>query len=145
MVSKTSLKTLLHNFLNRLFLERSYFLRKSLMSVVIEKIGFASREEAIKLAKSEGFFFRDGAMETGDIEDIHWHKTGLHIYVLSGLFETFDAARDEVLIARGGDLIKIPKNTLHAARCPIPATYLVGFESENAAKGFQPELPEDLP
>ena len=45
------------------------------MSVVIEKIGFASREEAIKLAKSEGFFFRDGAMETGDIEDIHWHKT----------------------------------------------------------------------
>ena len=115
------------------------------MSVVIEKIGFASREEAIQLAKSEGCFFRDGATEAGDIEDIHWHRTGLHIYVLYGLFETFDAAREEVLIARGGDLIKIPKNTLHAARCPIPATYVVGFESENAAKGFQPEMPVDLP
>ena len=115
------------------------------MSVLIEKIGFSSREEAIQLAKPEGLFFRDGTMETGDIEDIHWHKTGQHIFVFSGLFETFDAARDEVLVARGGDLIKIPKNTLHAARCPIPATYLVGFESENAAKGFQPELPVDLP
>ena len=71
------------------------------MSVVIEKSG-CIREEAIKLAKSEGFFFRDGAMVTGDIEDIHWHKTGLHIYVLSGLFETFDAARDEVPSVRGG-------------------------------------------
>ena len=41
------------------------------MSVAIEKIGFSSREEAIQLAKSKGFFFRDGAMEAGDIEDIH--------------------------------------------------------------------------
>ena len=34
-------------------------------------MGFSSREEAIQLAKSRGFFFRDGDMETGDIEDIH--------------------------------------------------------------------------
>ena len=115
------------------------------MSVVIEKIGFSSREEAIKLAESEGFFFRDGAMGTGSLEDIHWHKTGLHIYVLSGMFETLDAIRNDFLIARCGDLIKIPRNTLHAARCPRPATYLVGFESESAAKSFRPELPENLP
>ena len=115
------------------------------MSVAIEKIGFASREEAIKLAESEGFFFRDGAMGTGSLEDIHWHKTGLHIYVLSGMFETFDAIKGEVLIAKCGDLIKIPKNTLHAARCPSPATYVVGFESEHAAKNFRPELQENLP
>jgi len=41
------------------------------MSVAIEKIGFSFREEAIQLAKSKGFFFRDGAMEAGDIENIH--------------------------------------------------------------------------
>ena len=115
------------------------------MSVAIENIGFSSREEAMKLAASEGFFFRDGAMGTGNLEDVHWHKTGLHIYVLSGIFETLDAIRNEVLIAKCGDLIKIPKNTLHAARCPSPATYVVGFESEGAAKSFQPELPENLP
>ena len=44
-----------------------------------------------------------------------------------------------------GGTIKIPKNTLHAARCPSPATYVVGFESEVAAKSFRPELPENLP
>ena len=115
------------------------------MSVAIEKIGFSSREEAMKLAVSEGFFFRDGAMGTGNLEDVHWHKTGLHIYVLSGIFETLDAIRNEVLIAKCGDLIKIPKNTLRAARCPSPATYVVGFESKGAAKSFRPELPENLP
>ena len=74
------------------------------MSVAIENIGFSSREEAVKLAESEGFFFRDGAMGTGNLEDIHWHKTGLHIYVLSGMFETLDAIKNEVLIAKCGDL-----------------------------------------
>jgi len=34
---------------------------------------------------------------------------------------------------------------LHAARCPEPATYVVGFESEQAAKNFKPEVPEELP
>ena len=41
------------------------------MSAAIEKIGFSFREEAIQLAKSKGSFFRDGAMEAGDIEDIY--------------------------------------------------------------------------
>ena len=82
-------------------------------------------------------------MGTGNLEDIHWHKTGLH-FTFSDV-RNLDAIKNEVLIAKCGDLIKIPKNTLHAARCPRPATYLVGFESEEAAKGFRPESPKNLP
>ena len=43
-----------------------------------------------------------------------------------------------------GDFIRIPARTLHAARCPKPARYVVGFESELAAKKFKPEEPSDL-
>ena len=114
------------------------------MGVTVEKVGFSSREEAILIAKSEGHFNRDGAMKSGDLEDIHWHKTGLHIYVLSGTFETLDVESARTLVAGRGDLIKIPRRTLHAACCPDPSTYVVGFESEDAARNFRPELPEDL-
>ena len=83
-------------------------------------------------------------MQAGDLEDIHWHKTSLMIYVLDGSFETRDVASDSNLLAGPGDLISIPARTLHAARCPKPATYVVGFESEHAAKSFRPENPDSL-
>ncbi len=83
-------------------------------------------------------------MQSGDLEDIHWHKTSLLIFVLSGSFETRDVASNAMLLAGPGDLISIPARTLHAARCPDPATYVVGFASEQAAKTFRPENPEDL-
>ena len=114
------------------------------MGVTVEKGGFQTREEARDLIKAEGRFARDGAMETGNLEDIHWHKTSLRIYVLGGSFETLDVASDQLLPAGPGDLITIPEATLHAARCPEPATYVVGFESEDAAKAFRPERKEDL-
>ena len=68
----------------------------------------------------------------------------LLIYVLTGTFETRDGATDETLLAGAGDRISIPARTLHAARCPTPATYVVGFESEQAARTFGPETPADL-
>ena len=84
-------------------------------------------------------------MQSGDLEDVHWHKTSLKIYVLTGTFETRDVVADQLMPAGPGDLISIPRQTLHAARCPEPATYVVGFESEEAARAFGPEVPEDLP
>lgn len=83
-------------------------------------------------------------MQAGDLEDIHWHKTSLLIFVLSGSFETHDAVANSNLDAGPGDLISIPARTLHAARCPDPATYVVGFESAEAARQFRPEKPEDI-
>ena len=59
--------------------------------------------------------------------------------VLTGSFETLDGASNETLLAGPGDRISIPGATLHAARCPTPATYVVGFESEEAMKQFGPE------
>ena len=115
------------------------------MGVSIESAGFSTREEARSLIESQGLFARDGAMQSGDLEDVHWHKTSLKIYVLTGQFETRDVVSDKLLPAGPGDLISIPRQTLHAARCPEPATYVVGFESEEAAKKFKPEVPADLP
>ncbi|MDC0068581.1 cupin domain-containing protein [Gammaproteobacteria bacterium] len=115
------------------------------MGVSIGKGGFSSREEAKFIIENEGRFARDGAMQSGDLEDVHWHKTSLKIYVLTGNFETRDVVSGQFLTAGAGDLISIPRQTLHAARCPEPATYVVGFESEDAAKNFKPELPEELP
>ena len=115
------------------------------MGVSIGAGGFSTREEAKSIIESEGLFARDGAMQSGDLEDVHWHKTSLKIYVLTGKFETRDVVSDQFLIAGAGDLISIPRQTLHAARCPEPATYVVGFESEDAAKNFKPELQEELP
>lgn len=83
-------------------------------------------------------------MASGDLENVHWHKTSLRIYVLEGSFETKDVATDRLLQAVAGDLIVIPSRTLHAARCPAPATYVVGFESESAMASFGPEDPETL-
>ena len=115
------------------------------MGVTVTEEGFSTREEAINLVEAQGLFFRDGAMESGDLEDVHWHKTSLKIYVLSGSFETMDAKSGSLLVATQGNLITIPSHTLHAARCPSPATYVVGFESEHALKNFAPETPDNLP
>jgi hypothetical protein len=115
------------------------------MAVTVEKGDFAGREEAIAAIENRGLWARDGAMQSGDLEDVHWHKTSLVIYLLNGSFETRDVAGDTMLLAGSGDVISIPTGTLHAARCPEPATYVVGFESEEAARNFRPEDPETLP
>lgn len=114
------------------------------MGITVDAPGFSSRDDARALIESEGRFARDGAMQSGDLEDVHWHRTSLKIYVLSGSFETRDVLSDRLLPAGPGDLIVIPSGTLHAARCPEPATYVVGFESEAAAMAFRPEDPADL-
>lgn len=115
------------------------------MSVSVKLGGFATRADANAIIAGEGLFARDGAMQAGDLEDVHWHKTSLKIYVLTGRFETRDVLSDKLIEAGAGDLISIPRETLHAARCPEPATYVVGFESEAAAKEFKPESPNELP
>jgi len=114
------------------------------MTATVEKGNFSTREEATNVVQSLGLFARDGAMQSGDLEDVHWHKTHLKICVLDGSFETRDVASDQLLLAGAGDLITIPSGTLHAARCPTPATYVVGFENEQAARNFRPEDPDDL-
>lgn len=114
------------------------------MSVTVEKVGFSSRDQAVQLITALGLYPRDGAMAAGDLEDVHWHKTSLKICVLDGSFETRDVVSDTLIGAGAGDLISIPARTLHAARCPVPATYVVGFESEDAARSFRPEKPEEL-
>ena len=115
------------------------------MGVLIGAGGFSTREEAKSMIESQGLFARDGAMQSGDLDDVHWHKTSLKIYVLTGKFDTRDVASDQLFNAGAGDLIGIPRQSWHAARCPEPATYVVGFESEDAAKKFKPELPDELP
>lgn len=114
------------------------------MSVSIKANHFQGRDMALEIISGEDLFARDGAMQAGNLEDVHWHKTSLLIFVLEGSFETLDAASNTTHMARGGDLISIPAGTLHAARCPQPATYVVGFESEQAAANFRPEDPQDL-
>ncbi len=114
------------------------------MSVSVTQQHFAGRSEAVERIEGLGRFARDGAMQSGDLEDVHWHRTSLLIYVLDGAFETRDVATDSTLFAGPGDLISIPARTLHAARCPEPATYVVGFESAEAARTFRPENPDDL-
>ena len=114
------------------------------MSVSVKSGGFATSAEANAIIAGEGLFARDGAMQTGDLEDVHWHKTSLKIYVLTGRFETRDVLSGQILEAGAGDLINIPRETLHAARCPEPATYVVGFESKAAAKKFKAESPGEL-
>ena len=114
------------------------------MSVSVTEKHFEGRDQARALIETQGLFARDGAMQAGDLEDVHWHKTSLLIYVLNGSFETRDVASNTMLYAASGDLISIPARTVHAARCPVPASYVVGFESEQAAKTFRPESPDDL-
>ena len=115
------------------------------MGVTVVKGNFTDKDEAIKEVLSQSLFPREGAMGAGDLEDVHWHKTGLKIFVLEGTFETLDAASGTTLIAEHGDVITIPPVTLHAAQCPVPATYVVGFESQEAASAFCPERLEDFP
>ncbi|MGI9327439.1 MAG: hypothetical protein ACR2PZ_19630 [Pseudomonadales bacterium] len=114
------------------------------MGVSVTKQHFDGRDQALDLIESLHLFPRDGALASGDLEDIHWHQTSLRIYVLAGSFETKDVATDSLLQAVAGDLIVIPARTLHAARCPDPATYVVGFESESAMASFRPEDPAAL-
>lgn len=114
------------------------------MSVTVSKNCFSGKAQALQAIGDKGLFPRDGAMSAGDLEDVHWHKTSLEIYVLEGSFETRDGASGMSLLAGPGDLISIPAGTLHAARCPEPARYVVGFESEAAMASFKPEPPEDL-
>lgn len=109
------------------------------MSVTVTKNHFVDKADAERLLQLAGLTRRDGAMTSGDLEDVHWHKTSLKIFVFTGSFETLDAASGATLIAGPGDLISIPPHTLHAARCPEPATYLVGFESTEAMQSFGPE------
>lgn len=115
------------------------------MGVNIESGFFSGKQEALEKIAAQGLFARDGAMQSGDLEDVHWHKTGLKIYVLEGSFETKDVESGMLLQAGPGDLISIPRETLHAARCPQPAVYVVGFESETAARTFGPENAQDFP
>jgi hypothetical protein len=70
------------------------------MGVSIGTGGFSTREEAKSIIDSEGLFARDGAMQSGDLEDVHWHKTSLKIYVLTGKFETRDVVSLGVLSLR---------------------------------------------
>ena len=114
------------------------------MGVSVTKSKFTSRDQAVADIEQLKLFPRDGAMSSGDLEDIHWHTTTLRIYVLSGSFETLDVESNKLLKASAGDLICIPDKTLHAARCPDPATYVVGFESQEAARTFRAEKPDDL-
>jgi quercetin dioxygenase-like cupin family protein len=114
------------------------------MGVSVDKSYFTTRDEAVKDIASRELVARDGAMAAGDLEDIHWHDTGLAIYVLKGLFETKDAASGDLLTAGPGDRITIPPRTLHAARCPDPAEYVVGFESQEAMAGFRPRTADEL-
>lgn len=103
---------------------------------------FANRDEALGLIEKLNLFARDGTMQAGDLEDVHWHKTSLKIYVVEGSFETKDVDSGQLLTATAGNLITISSNTLHAARCPLPARYVVGFELQNAARAFWPERPQ---
>jgi len=114
------------------------------MGVSVDKGYFATREDAVSDIAARDLVLRDGAMAAGDLEDIHWHETGLAIYVLKGSFETRDGASGDLLLAGPGDLISIPPRTLHAARCPDPAEYVVGFESKEAMAGFRPRTPDEL-
>jgi hypothetical protein len=112
--------------------------------VSVDQGVFSGRDEAVALIAADGRTVRDGAMSAGDLEDHHWHRTSLKIYVLSGAFETLDVVSGSTLMAYAGDLITIPERTLHAARCPEPATYVVGFESLEAMANFRPERPEAI-
>ena len=114
------------------------------MGVSVNRGYFSTREDAIDDIASRNLVPRDGAMNSGDLEDIHWHETGLAIYVLKGSFETRDETSGNVLMAGPGDLISIPRRTLHAARCPDPAEYVVGFESQEAMQSFRPRTAEEL-
>ncbi len=114
------------------------------MGVAVDKKWFKTKKEATEEIKNLGLYPRDGYMESGDLEDVHWHKSSLRIYLLNGSFETKDVESNQTIIANPGDLIRIPSSTLHAARCPEPATYVVGFESEEAMNNFKPEDPANL-
>lgn len=115
------------------------------MSVTVDKGHFADKQQAFAQIEALSLYPREGAMAAGDLEDVHWHQTSLKIFVLEGSFETRDVVADTNLLAGPGDIITIPRQTLHAARCPIPASYVVGFESKEAAATFGPEDPKDLP
>ena len=115
------------------------------MGVTVDDGQFSGKQAALDEIEERGLHARDGYMDSGDLENVHWHITSLVIYVLDGSFETRDVASDSMLMAHAGDRITIPAGTLHAARCPDPATYVVGFESEDAMNNFRPEDPNSLP
>jgi len=114
------------------------------MGVSVDQGYFTTRDDAMNDIAARNLVARDGAMAAGDLENIHWHETGLAIYVLKGAFETKDGASGALLTAGPGDLITIPPRTLHAARCPVPAEYVVGFESREAMQSFRPRTAEEL-
>jgi uncharacterized RmlC-like cupin family protein len=114
------------------------------MGVSVDQNYFTTKTDAVNDIAARDLVSRDGAMESGDLENIHWHETGLAIYVLKGTFETKDGASGETLTAGPGDLITIPPRTLHAARCPDPAEYVVGFESAEAMQSFRPRPADEL-
>jgi quercetin dioxygenase-like cupin family protein len=114
------------------------------MGVSVDQGYFKSRDDAIEDIAARELVARDGAMASGDLENVHWHETGLAIYVLKGTFETRDAVSGSLLTAGPGDLITIPPRTLHAARCPDPAEYVVGFESAEAMQNFRPRDADEL-
>jgi uncharacterized RmlC-like cupin family protein len=114
------------------------------MSVSVDQGYFTTKTDAVNDIAARDLVSRDGAMESGDLENIHWHETGLAIYVLKGSFETKDGASGDLLTAGPGDLITIPPRTLHAARCPEPAEYVVGFESAEAMQSFRPRPADEL-
>lgn len=118
--------------------------RQHEMSVSVDQDYFTTRADAVADIASRNLVARDGAMESGDLEKIHWHDTGLAIYVLKGSFETKDGASGDLLTAGPGDLITIPPRTLHAARCPDGAEYVVGFESQEAMQSFRPRAADEL-
>jgi hypothetical protein len=107
-------------------------------------VGFRIEKRPWHLSKKKTYLPEMARCLEGDLEDVHWHKTSLKIYVLEGCFETKDVASGQLLTAIAGNLISVPSKTLHAARCPLPAKYVVGFESEDAARSFRPEDPSDL-
>ena len=114
------------------------------MGVSVDAGYFKTKDDAIEDIAARDLVSRDGAMASGDLENVHWHETGLAIYVLKGTFETKDAASGDLLKAGPGDLITIPPRTLHAARCPDPAEYVVGFESQEAMQSFRPRTADEL-
>ena len=108
------------------------------MGLQIKPHHFNGKTAALEEIARLGLVARDGAMAAGNLEDVHWHETGLHIFVLEGAFETKEGVDGELLGAGPGDLIIIPAGTPHAARCPQPARYVVGFESAAAMASFKP-------
>ena len=112
------------------------------MGVSVEKGDFADRDHAVRQIEGRGLFARDGAMAAGDLEDIHWHKTSLSIYVLSGSFETLDAASGECLRVfadtETADEFIISDGVLLARTCVIPDADRPSGRSDSRSAALKP-------